>query len=73
MMVYLTLHYRNSVPTWSMKRFDEIVDRVPIEHVRLRVSLPLPPSLDETCNAWRSILWCALLESVCTNHTVAKT
>lgn len=71
--LYLTLHYRDCVPTWTMKRFDEIVDSVPIHHYPLRVSLPLLPRLDQTCNAWKTILWCALFESVCTNAPSAKT
>ena len=61
--LYLFLHYRDRVPTWTMKRFDEIVDSVPVHHRPLRVSLPLFPCLHQTCHAWRSLLCCALIES----------
>lgn len=53
---YLTLHYHRGTPEWKVQPFHEIVDHVPVQHVRLPVALTVRTRFEETCREWRRSL-----------------
>ena len=60
---YLTLHYRDGTPTWHMRRFYEIVDYVPVQHIPLRVDLTVRPRFEDTSREWLRCLLDSLTHS----------